>query len=246
MVLVASQRHAGRFPAPCWSRCSALLIASRYRNCYASASASSLHSLIVVLLLHLTCLLMESSTDSLFTPTMLILQRVFPHRSIRMITSSIRRSLSACRARLNDTTGSTGAQRSAGPCSHRFSLASHFQIPRTAARVRTNSAHRLLIPGAFLSYDHYASCAFTYRHVTVISFSLFWTLFLVRLASRPRVVRSHPRDVSALVDRQRPRALPSARLVDTVCGVFGARVRVQSSRRSPISPDLSPATSLYS
>ena len=131
MVLVASQRHAGRFPAPCWSRCSALLIASRYRNCYASASESSLHSLIVVLLLHLTCLLMESSTDSLFTSTMLILQRVSLHRFIRMTTSSIRRSLSACRARLNDATGSTGAQRSAGPCSHQFSLALHFQIPRT-------------------------------------------------------------------------------------------------------------------
>ena len=162
-----------------------------------------------------------------------------------MIISSIRRLLSACRARLNDTTGSTALQRSAGPCSYQFSLASHFQIPRTAACVRTNSAHRLLIPGAFLPYDHYASCAFTYHHVTVISFSHFWTLFLVRLASCPHIMRSHTLDVSALVDRQRPRALPSAQLVDTVCGVFGARVRVQTFRRSPISLDLSPATSLY-
>ena len=188
---------------------------------------------------------MESSTDPPFASTALILQRVSPHRSIRMITTSIRRSLSACRARLNDTTGSTESQCSAGPCSHQFSPASHFQIPRTAARVCTNSAHRLHIPGAFLPYDHYASCAFTYCHVTVISFFHFWTLFLVRLASCSCAVRSHTRDVSALVDWQRPRALFSAQLVDTVCGVFGARVRVQAFRRSPISPDISPATSLY-
>ena len=194
MVPVASQRHAGCFPAPCWSRCSALLIASRYRNCCASASASSRHPLIVVLLLHLTCLLMESSTDSLFNSTALILQCVSPHHSIRMITSSIRRSLSACCTRLNGATGSTGAQRSAGPCSHQFSPALHFQIPRTAVRIRTNSAHRLLIPGVFLPYDHYASCAFTYRHVTIISFFPFLDLVSgpTRFLSTHRAF-SHPR-----------------------------------------------------
>ena len=148
MVLVASQRHAGRFPAPCWSRCSALLIASRYRNCYASASASSRHPLIVVLPLHLTCLLMELSTDSLFTSTALILQRVSPHRSIRMITSSIRRSLSACRARSNDTTGNTGAQRSAGPCSHQFHLlhTSRFHVLLPASVRTPRIVYSFLVP----------------------------------------------------------------------------------------------------
>ena len=142
MVLVASQRHAGRFPAPCWSRYSALLIASRNRNCYTSASASSRHPLIVVLLLHLTCLPIQPSTDSLVHFFSIDPAVRFCCRSVRMIASSIRRLLSACCARLYGLTGSTVSQRSAGLCSHQFSLASHLQILRTASHMRTNSVHR--------------------------------------------------------------------------------------------------------
>ena len=225
MVLVASQRHAGRFPAPCWSRCSALLIASRYRNCYASASASSLHSLIVVLLLHLTCLLMESSTDSLFTSTMLILQRVSLHRSIRMTTSSIRRSLSACRARLNDATGSTGAQRSAGPCSHQFSLlhTSRFRVLLPASVRTPRIVYSFLVRSFRTIITRHALSRTATSLSSRFPFSgpCFWSDSLPVHASCVLSPETFPHSSIGSVHA----LFPSARLVDSVCGVFGARSR---------------------
>ena len=187
MVLVASQRHAGRFPAPCWSRYSALLIASRNRNCYTSASASSRHPLIVVLLLHLTCLPIQPSTDSLVHFFSIDPAVRFCCRSVRMIASSIRRLLSACCARLYGLTGSTVSQRSAGLCSHQFSLASHLQILRTASHMRTNSVHRFTHSWRVPSMRSLRVMRF---HVSPRHFHLVF-LFLDLVSGPTRILSTH-------------------------------------------------------
>ena len=142
-----------------------------------------------------------------------------------MTTSSIRRSLSACCARLNDATGSTGAQRSAGPCSHQFSPlhTSRFRVLLPASVRTPRIVYSFLVRSFRTIITRHALSRIATSLSSRFPFSgpCFWSDF----SSCPSVERSHTRDVSALVDRQRSRALPSAQLVDAVCGVFGARSR---------------------